>query len=397
MSTSKRLVMAVVVIVGAVAAAPVAAHAEARPTSYRVEAHGVEVEVPAGWQAKVSGRATLLAPRAYKGRAIAIAAVPAMPAPTAAAIAALVADTPLVLPKVVRAERAGEPIVIAVGHTTREPRLDVELVAIPARTGAVLLMAFTRPDQDPLLRRQNAEIMLSARTAEPRIRVESSPPKRAGAPAAPADFVAAMGKIAPALDRLYRLPRPLPIKFEDCGQPNAFYSGSEHSIRICHELFGMLDQVFTAAGISDPAKVAKLTRETVTWVFFHELGHALVGELDLAITGRGEDAADEVATLLLAAHPAGRKAAVSAARWFDIESKRAKRSVFWDTHSMDGQRVVTITCLLYAADPATYAPLMTALAVPAARLAKCKRDYPLRMKAWRSLLAPHTRKPLLPR
>ncbi|MBA3540477.1 MAG: hypothetical protein H0T79_12780 [Deltaproteobacteria bacterium] len=55
---------------------------------------------------------------------------------------------------------------------------------------------------------------------------------------------------------------------------------------------------------------------------------------------------------------------------------------------------VSITCLLYGADPARYAKLMAGQKIPPDRLAKCKRDYPLRKKAWDTMLAPHQRKKL---
>ena len=51
---------------------------------------------------------------------------------------------------------------------------------------------------------------------------------------------------------------------------------------------------------------------------------------------------------------------------------------------------MSITCLLYGKDPKGYADLMKALSIPASRLAKCSRDYPLRLKAWNGMLGPYT-------
>ena len=50
-------------------------------------------------------------------------------------------------------------------------------------------------------------------------------------------------------------------------------------------------------------------------------------------------------------------------------------------------------CLLYGAEKARYQTIMKKLGVDANRLAKCSRDYPLREKAWMTMLAPHLRKP----
>ncbi|HEU0036916.1 MAG TPA: DUF4344 domain-containing metallopeptidase [Kofleriaceae bacterium] len=360
----------------------------------RVEAYGIELEVPTGWSKTTQAKQTMLAPRTFKGRAIQLVPLATMPAATPDGVSTLLGSERLEVTRVGEVTRHRAKLVVAEARlAAANGPVDVDLLAIPTQTGAVLVVSYIRADQDPVVRQANAQVLLSARASGPRMTVTYVPPKTPGLVGAPRAFVTAFEQLVPKLDALVRWPGPLPVKFEECGQPNAFYSPADHSIRICHELFDYLVQTFTAAG-ADPASAARRTSGTVLWTFFHELGHALVGELELGITGRGEDAADELATLVIAS-ARSHQSALDAAAWFHIESKKPKPSKFWDAHSMDGQRVVTIACLLYGADPAKFAPLLKTLGVPASRAAKCTRDYPARRKAWEQLLAPHREKPLL--
>jgi len=255
------------------------------------------------------------------------------------------------------------------------------------------VMSFVGADQDPALRKANDDLLASVRVAGDRVTIVVTPPKHAGAMAAPAEVVERLGKIAKNIDERFRLPRAFPIKVEDCGQPNAFYSPTEHLIRVCHELFPFLTELFTSAGV-DKAKLPELVNNTVLFAYLHEWGHAFVGELGLPITGRGEDAADELATLVLANakdKDAGSKIALSAGQWFSIMQTQRKSMNFADEHSLDAQRAVTIACLFYGSDQQRFKPLLALTKIDATRARKCVRDYPPRKNAWNTLLAPHYR------
>ncbi|HEV7558653.1 MAG TPA: DUF4344 domain-containing metallopeptidase [Kofleriaceae bacterium] len=360
-----------------------------------VETHGIEIEVPKGWTFTNRGQIGELVPTKYKGRAIEIASVKTMPAPTKEAITALLAPEKLDIVRVGQLDRYGLKIVTVIGKVATKDKgvLDVDIVVLPVGTSATMLMSFIRSDQDPMLREANDKLLLSARVAGQKLSIVVTKPKNTALMAIPDGFENGMKVITTGFDGVFRFPRALPVKFEECGVINAFYSPTDHSIRLCHEFFDDTYKLFKKSGMADD-KAMKLTRGTLGFAFFHEFGHALVGELGLPITGKGEDAADEIATILLSqAGEAGSEVALSGAAWFQTMSAQpGHKSPFWDEHSFNDQRVVSITCLLYGSNPTKYAPVMKMLKIPDQRLVRCQRDFADRLKAWNLLLEPHMRK-----
>src|SRR5204862_2007434 len=112
-----------------------------------------------------------------------------------------------------------------------------------------------------------------------------------------------------------------PITFKECGQPNAFYS-PKGTITICHEYYDFRLALFKGTGMDD-AKAKDFTEGALLFSFMHEFGHALHHELNLPITGRGEDAADEIAAIYLARlGAAGREVAKMAAEAHFLTAKQ---------------------------------------------------------------------------
>jgi hypothetical protein len=369
--------------------------AAAEKTVY-VETNGVEVALPVGWKPVQKGAVTLLAPEKFKGRAVEIIKLKAMPPSTVEGLQKeLGAKFKVTVAK--EGMRDGGKVVVASAKATiGKEDLDVDMLAVPVGTGAIALISYTRADSDPVVRESSIAILASARVAGPKLTIEYTAPTTKGLVGPPEDFVEAFRKMAPKLDALLLFPRALPVKFETCKQINAFYQPSTHSIRMCHELYDDFVSLYTNAGVATD-KATQLARSALFFTFFHEFGHALAGELELPITAKGEDAADELATLMMTVMgEPGKKAALAAAQWFAIEAangaKAGRKHNFLDEHSVDEQRMGSITCLLYGGNKAAYEPLMKKLGFDARRLAKCTRDYQARYKAWNSLLEPHHRK-----
>lgn len=200
--------------------------------------------------------------------------------------------------------------------------------------------------------------------------------------------------MADGLNEIFILPRDLHIVVLEGDTATAFYSPDDHAVVICYELMAHLAQNF--AGHTDTEEqLLAMTVGATLFVFLHELGHALIQELDLPTTGREEDAADEFATLLLIeAGDAGHGAALSAAAWFALESDRKQGGPrqFWDEHSLDEQRFYDILCRLHACNPGKFGQFVCD--VPAVRLEKARRDMERKRRSWNRLLEPHIRKQL---
>jgi hypothetical protein len=369
------------------------APAFADPLPTVIETHGIEIEVPTGWSVTNKGASTTIMPTKYKGRGIEIVEI-AKPL-TKELITEFMTAAKMENAKVGDGERDGNKIVAGTGtlDVKGKGKVDVDLLAVPnAKHNTTIMMSFIKGDSDPVLRKANDALLLSARLSGPKISLAVTKPAKKGLSGLPDELAASIGAKGTGLDGVFRFPRPLPIKVKECGVVNCFYSPSDHSITVCHEFWDDTLALFKKTG-ADDAKATELARGAVMFAFFHEFGHALVGEFGLPITGKGEDAADEIATIILGqAKEFGRKSAMAGAAWFAaMMADPNHHNIFWDEHSFDEQRVVSIMCLLYGSDQKQYEPAMESLKIPKSRLARCVRDYKDRFTAWNKLLDPHAR------
>lgn len=211
-------------------------------------------------------------------------------------------------------------------------------------------------------------------------------------------------KLAQKLNRVFMMPNDVKIILGDCGAVNAYYKPSEHSITLCYELIDKFTDVFMdyyqsrELNINEPEIVNKVNRRvagTTVFTFFHELGHTLIEELDLPVTGKEEDTVDEFSTILLS--ELGQEfAALASAIQFGLSGNREMESVsqdlsFWDEHSLNYQRFYNIICLVYGKSPQEYDVLVENIGIPPERQTTCRIDYNKKLKAWRTLLSPHLR------
>ncbi|HXG45762.1 MAG TPA: DUF4344 domain-containing metallopeptidase [Gemmatimonadales bacterium] len=197
---------------------------------------------------------------------------------------------------------------------------------------------------------------------------------------------------AAELDSALLLPQNLDVWFADCGQSNAFYLPAARQVVVCYELVNDLIQGFAPYLRSDSALEAAVWHTTF-FVFYHEIGHALIHMLDLPTTGREEDAVDQLATLvLLNGGDVGREAALHGASWFWLNSRgRGRRAPAWDAHALDEQRYYNIICWVYGSNPAAHRALLeSGWGLPRDRAERCPAEFARMAKAWASVLEEHT-------
>jgi hypothetical protein len=193
------------------------------------------------------------------------------------------------------------------------------------------------------------------------------------------------------LEDAFLLPEDLTVSIEECGVANAFYSPSERKIYLCYELLGaMIDTFIDAGGLEAEAAVDAAVQAWI-WVLYHELGHALVDILDLAVVGGEESAVDNFSTLLFIDGGEAEVAEAAAAFWFLTSEPGATPTELAGVHGLSEQRFYTVLCLLYGADPVRWASLPTRFPEMQARLPRCQDEYDSQVRAWDALLAPHRR------
>ncbi len=206
-------------------------------------------------------------------------------------------------------------------------------------------------------------------------------------------------KLAGALDSLFQMPRDLPIVMADCGVVNLFYDPEHHRIVVCYDF---MQHLVTLAqeqkmNFKTQTELGEWIGSVTVFALFHEFGHALINELGLPSTGREEDAVDEFASLLLSQIGApGANAALSGAGWFKLEDTSMRQhhvsNPYWDEHSFNLQRMVTVVCILLGSNPDKYKPIADSLDMPLERDQRCVADYVKKDKAWQTLLAPYLKK-----
>jgi hypothetical protein len=197
---------------------------------------------------------------------------------------------------------------------------------------------------------------------------------------------------ADALNKAFSLPHDIYIGFDNCEEANAFYDPEKKKVTVCYELAEDLYEAFKKDYKTDEQVEDAVTNAT-TFVFYHELGHALVDAYDLPITGREEDAVDQLSVLLLAdGTPEGEQMVLDAAVSFSKQSGDGLDDLaFADEHSLDRQRYYNIICLLYGQDEEKFASLVKDGTLPESRAERCSDEYARVDKAWDALLAPYTK------
>ena len=201
----------------------------------------------------------------------------------------------------------------------------------------------------------------------------------------------AFDEVAAEVAQEIALPRDLPVRFTECGQPNAFYMPDKVEIDFCYEMIALLFNVFEDPEASEE-EVEDAVYGASVFFLFHEMGHAFVHLFELPITGREEDSVDGLATLLLIYGDA-EEAVFAAVGNFDALSAMFESGdtelAFWDEHSLSAQRAYDIACLIFGSDPEAYAGMVAPELLPPERAQRCPAEFEQKSRAWDQLLEPY--------
>lgn len=199
--------------------------------------------------------------------------------------------------------------------------------------------------------------------------------------------------IAAELDKAIVVRPKLTLRLAECGEANAFYDEDTRTIDLCLELLTDLRESFAAAYEKDD-EVDDAVAGAFVFYLFHELGHALIDVLDLPVTGREEDAADQLAAWVLIDADEGNQAVIDAATSFygdGDEKVEVEETDFADEHGLDRQRYFNMVCWVYGSDPAANADLVDDGWLPEERAELCEGEFERLDRSWTKLLEGHLR------
>lgn len=192
-----------------------------------------------------------------------------------------------------------------------------------------------------------------------------------------------------------KLPEDIALVGAQCDTPNAFWQFSEKKITLCYEDAALSLRSFKAAGDDDPIPAA-LNAERAT--FYHELAHAAIDLGGLPITGKEEDAADQLVVYLFLSpdangnvEPGAERAVRDYARMFEHYADNAgaiDEAALADKHPVDQARMYNMLCWMYGSDPEKFGRLVTDGELPESRAAGCEEEYQLLARSWSELFAP---------
>ncbi|CAN5788863.1 hypothetical protein BH20ACI4_BH20ACI4_12510 [soil metagenome] len=202
-------------------------------------------------------------------------------------------------------------------------------------------------------------------------------------------------KAADRLNRSLILPQDIYLRTKDCGQSNAFYNPQDVSITICYELMEHFYKIFRSVGDNDQ-KAYDSMFDAITFVFLHEMGHALVDQYNLPVTANEEDAADRLSSFVCIEELGddGVRAILAAADAMKIESKMKTKTErdMADEHLLQEQRFFNSLCMVYGSNPEKYANIREEGYLPEDRAVRCPSEYDRTANSWSELLAPWRKK-----
>ena len=194
-----------------------------------------------------------------------------------------------------------------------------------------------------------------------------------------------------AMNSYIRIPRDIKVIAKECGESNAYFDPESSSIEMCYEMSAEERARFEAAGDA-AGDIDDALYQSAVGTLYHELGHALISELELKITGREEDVADQLAAYVLTADDESRPFLVTVADTYVLsaqEQTRIEDLPTAGTHSLDFQRATNFLCYLYGSDTAAFGYLVKDGTLPEERAENCEHEYRQLADAWDSLLKPY--------
>lgn len=204
------------------------------------------------------------------------------------------------------------------------------------------------------------------------------------------------------LNENFKLPHDVEILLTECNVSNAFYDYELKQITVCYEFmdstyedFSIYFQTDLENGITTDDEISIQTLDVIDFIFYHELGHALIDIYDLPVTGLEENAVDQFATMFMLLSDdiegldviVGQDILYNVGTWFFIQTEYYEQTDYSGVHNLDIQRFYHISCYAYGQDPNYNQNLIDEGWLPLERAENCYFEYELMSNSWNSILS----------
>lgn len=195
--------------------------------------------------------------------------------------------------------------------------------------------------------------------------------------------------VARSLNQRWRLPVDVRIRLTECDESNAYYDAEQREVQMCIELVEDMANTLDGQFEDDDFEADALSGAFVG-MLLHEVGHALVDVLEIPITGREEDAVDQLSAWILIESGEADAVLGAAATYYGDDSGVGAED-FADEHSLNSQRYFNMVCWVYGSDADNRQDLIDTWELPEARAEQCGDEYALIKRSWDRLLRAHLR------
>ncbi len=204
------------------------------------------------------------------------------------------------------------------------------------------------------------------------------------------------------LNETFSLPVNVKVVFADADGP--VYKPNTRTVVMNYDFIFYLATLYLVRypNASDDEMINFAMRAS-TFLFYHEVAHALIDVFNLPIVSNEETAADNLAVILaFEFNDDGFSIVIDSAELFDLldqnkQSKKFDDSDYWDEHSLDAQRFYNILCMAYGVYPEKVKKLVAKAKNKKLhqfieeREEACAYQYDQQFSAWSTLLKPYFR------
>jgi putative metallopeptidase DUF4344 len=205
-------------------------------------------------------------------------------------------------------------------------------------------------------------------------------------------------QIAHKLATSFKLPHPLTLLGVNGLGQGPFYNPKNNSITLPYQFATLVLQTLKRSNPSWSGHQLGFAAGSVDgFLLEHEFGHALIANFDLPVLGNDEDAADQIATVLLLNSPNGSKLAAQAAEFFaDFSGRQDPPALadYADVHALDLQRAYDILCDTAGSSRLSFRQVAALGVLPRSRLVQCPDEYAQTVDSIKQELEPHLQQPL---
>ncbi|MCJ7680765.1 MAG: DUF4344 domain-containing metallopeptidase [Candidatus Aminicenantes bacterium] len=209
-----------------------------------------------------------------------------------------------------------------------------------------------------------------------------------------ADFIEEGGRFRELIDHLnenFALPSDITIIFTEGDGP--YFDPENLEIIMNYDFLSMLVSLLIENDYAETDEELEVALLDITeFIFYHEVGHALIHILDIPVVGKEEDAVDSLSALIITIALEEPDILITAADFWWMMSEQNDEfddADFWDEHSLDIQRFYSIICWVYGSDPDKYADLIREEGFDEDRADRCIDEFQKLNDSWMTLLSPY--------